>query len=69
MFRGHLFDVYLSGRRDHLLVVAKGQPIPSHQPLRWYKKREAAAVSDEIRMAVQRYGYYSRRIRKPQGGN
>lgn len=65
MFKGPWFDVYLSDRRDHLLVVAKGQSIPIHQSLaRWYKKRAAAAVSEEIRIAVQKDGYYSRRIRK-----
>lgn len=67
MLRGPWFDVYLSDRRDHLLVVAKGQSIPTHQPLaRWYKKRAAAAVSEEIKTAVRKDGYYSRRIRKPQ---
>jgi hypothetical protein len=61
-----MFDVYLSDRRDHLLVVVKGQPIPVHLQLeRWHKKRAAVAVSDEIKMAVQRDGYYSRRLRKP----
>ena len=28
-----MFDVYLSHRRDHLLVVEKGQPIPIDQHL------------------------------------
>jgi hypothetical protein len=62
-----MFDVYLSDRRDHLLVVEKGQPIPIHQHLgRWHKKRAAVAVSDEIKTTVQRDGYYSRRLREPQ---
>jgi hypothetical protein len=61
-----MFDVYLSDRRDHLLVVEKGQPISIHQHLgRWRKKRAAIAVSDEIKTAVQRDGYYSRRLREP----
>ena len=48
-----MFDVYLSDRRDHLLVVEKGQPIPIDQYLgRWHKKRAAVAVSDEIKTAV-----------------
>ena len=64
----HMFDVYLSDRRDHLLVVEKGQPFPIDQHLgRWHKKRAAVAVSDEIRTAVQRDGYYSRRLREPPG--
>jgi hypothetical protein len=63
-----MFDVYLSNRRDHLLIVEKGQPIPIHQHLgRWHKK--TVAVSDEIKVAVQRHGYYSRRLREPQGSN
>ena len=63
-----MFDVYLSDRRDHLLVVEKGQPIPIHQHLaRWHKKRAAVVVSDEIKTAVRRDGYYSRRLREPQG--
>ena len=63
----HMFDVYLSDRRDHLLVVEKGRPIKIHQHLgRWHKKRAAVAVSEEIKTAVQREGYYSRRLREPQ---
>jgi hypothetical protein len=63
----HMFDVYLSDRRDHLLVVEKGQSIPIDQHLgRWHKKRAAVAVSDEIKTAVQSDGYYSRRLREPQ---
>ena len=68
-----MFDVYLSDRRDHLLVVGRGQPIPIHQHLgRWYKKRAAVAVSNEIKTAVHRDGYYSRKLRtraarKPPG--
>jgi hypothetical protein len=64
-----MFDVYLTDRRDHLLVVEKGQQIPIAQHLgRWHKKRAAVAVSDEIKRAVQRDGYYSRRLRQPHGG-
>jgi hypothetical protein len=64
-----MFDVYLSDRRDQLLVVETGQPIPIHQRLgRWYKKRAAVAVSDEIKTAVQRDGYYSRRLRTRAAG-
>jgi hypothetical protein len=60
-----MFDVYLSDRRDHLLVVEKGQPIPidRHLGRRWHKKRAAVKVSDEIKTTVQREGYYSRRLR------
>jgi hypothetical protein len=62
-----MFDVYLSAKRDQLLVVVKGQPIPLHLHLeRWRKKRSAIAVNDEIKMAIQRDGYYSRSLRGPQ---
>ena len=64
-----MFDVYLSDRRDHLLVVGRGQAIPIHQHLgRWYKKRAAVAVSNEIKTAVHRDGYYSRKLRTRAAG-
>jgi hypothetical protein len=58
-----MFDVYLNHRRDHLLVVAKGRPIPIHSG-RWRKKKPAVAVSDEIKWAVQVKGYYWRKLGK-----
>ena len=65
-----MFDVYLTDRRDHLLIVERGRPIPIHQHLeRWHKKRATVAVSDEIKTAVQRDGYYSRKLRQSQGSN
>jgi len=64
-----MFDVYLNDRRDHLLVVAKGGVIPvAGTSARWRKnrwrkkKRKVVTVSDEIRLAVQRDGYYRRRL-------
>ena len=59
-----MFDVYLSDRRD-LLVVRKGFPIPLDDASgRWRKsKKRLASVSQEIRLAVQRQGYYMRRLR------
>ena len=64
-----MFDVYLNDRRDHLLVVAKGGVIPlAGTSARWpknrwrKKKRKVVTVSDEIRLAVQRDGYYRRRL-------
>ena len=58
-----MFDVYLNGRRD-LLVVRRGFPIPSSDASsRWRKgKRRVASVSEEIRRAVQRQGYYIRKV-------
>jgi hypothetical protein len=62
-----MFDVYLNDRRNYLLVVAKGQPIGVHRHLgQWHKKKATVAVSDEIKRAVQRDGYYSRRLRRAQ---
>ena len=58
-----MFDVYLNGRRD-LLVVPRGFPVPpSDASGRWRKrKRRVASVSEEIRRAVQRQGYYIRKV-------
>ena len=58
-----MFDVYLNERRD-LLVVSKGLPIPTHKSGRWRKsKKKVLKVSDEIKSAVQRQGYYLRKVR------
>ena len=60
-----MFDIYLSDRRD-LLVVRKGFSIPlSDAPAgRWRKsKKRVMAVSEEIRLAVQSQGYYLRRLK------
>nr|WP_225708092.1 hypothetical protein [Bradyrhizobium cenepequi] len=57
-----MFDVYLSGKRD-LLVVRKGLPIPTRTSGRWRKsKKKVVKVSDEIRSAVERQGYYRRKL-------
>lgn len=57
-----MFDVYLNEKRN-LLVVKKGLPIPSGEAGTWRKKKtKVASVSDEIRLAVQRYGYYRRKL-------
>ena len=59
-----MFDVYLNGRRD-LLVVRKGFPFPlGDASRRWRKsKKRVASVSAEIRLAVQKQGYYMRRLK------
>ena len=58
-----MFDVYLNDRRD-LLVVRKGLPIPPADVSgRWRKKKRAVSVSEEISRAVQRQGYYKRKIK------
>jgi hypothetical protein len=63
-----MFDVYLNEKRDRLLVVAKGQPIPTiDNSGRWRKKKGAVAVSDEIKLALQRDGFYWRRRAEHRG--
>ena len=60
-----MFDVYLNGKAD-LLVVSKGLPIPKSETGRWRKKKtKVAFVSDEIRLAIQRHGYYRRKLGEP----
>ena len=57
-------DIYLSTRRD-LLVVKKGCPMPLvASPGKWRKsKKRVFKVSDEIRSALERQGYYMRKLR------
>ena len=60
--RNTLFEVYLNDRRD-LLVVEKGTPLPHIDASgTWRKKKGVLKVSDEIRSAVQRQGYYLRKL-------
>jgi hypothetical protein len=59
-----MFDVYLNSKRD-LLVLPSGVPVPVTELTgRWRKKRRrsATSVSVEIRSAVQRRGYYVRKL-------
>jgi hypothetical protein len=57
-----MFEVYLNDRRD-LLVLKKGTPVPLVGASgKWRKKKGVLKVSDEIRSAVQRQGYYLRRL-------
>ena len=57
-----MFDVYLSDRRD-LLVVPKGSPIPAADAsARWRKRKKVLRVSDDIRLTVQSRGYYIRKL-------
>ena len=55
-----MFDVYLNTKRD-LLVVRNGLPIPDASG-RWRKMKKVASVSDDIKLAVQRQGYYMRKL-------
>ena len=57
-----MFEVYLNEKRD-LLVVRKGSPVPLiGAPGKWRRKKKVLRVSDEIRSAVQRHGYYVRKL-------
>ena len=58
-------EIYLSDKRD-LLVIKKGFPMPGPAGSRkWRKRRKSVLrVSDEIRSAVQRQGYYVRKLSK-----
>jgi hypothetical protein len=59
-----MFDVYFNDKRD-LLVLSKGSsmPVPG-SPSKWRKSRKRVfKVSAEIKSAVQRQGYYIRRLR------
>jgi hypothetical protein len=56
--------VYLNDKRD-LLVVRNGLPIPLPGASgRWRKreKKKVASVSEDIKLAVQRQGYYMRKL-------
>ncbi|MEH2537105.1 MULTISPECIES: hypothetical protein [unclassified Bradyrhizobium] len=59
-----MMDVYLNTKRD-LLVVKKGYPMPPIAALgKWRKsKKRVIKVSDEISAALQRQGYYMRKLR------
>jgi hypothetical protein len=57
-----MLDVYLNHKRD-LLVVQQGSSMPlDGSSGTWQKRRRSvASVSDEIRSAVRRQGYYMRK--------
>jgi hypothetical protein len=60
-----MLDVYLNNKRD-LLVVRNGLPIAvAGASGRWRKRKRGklTGVSEEIRIAVQKHGYYMRRLR------
>jgi hypothetical protein len=61
---GRMVDVYLSTKRD-LLVVKKGFPMPPVGAQgQWRKSRKKVIkVSDEINAALQRQGYYLRKLK------
>lgn len=59
-----MFDVYCNGKRE-LLVLRNGSAIPGVcSRNKWRKSRtRVLKVSDEIKSAVQRQGYYVRSLR------
>ena len=65
-----MFEVYLNEKHDRLLVIEKGHPIPVIENSgRWRKKKGAVAVSDEIKLALQKDGFYWRRLAEHRKGN
>jgi hypothetical protein len=67
---GCMFEVYLNEKHDRLLVIEKGYPIPIIENAgRWRKKKGAVAVSDEIKLALQRDGFYWRRLAEHRNCN
>ena len=64
-----MFEVYLNGKRD-LLVVRKGSPVPLIGARgKWRRKKKVLRVSDEIWSAVQRHGYYVRKLREAKNAS
>ena len=55
-----MFNVYLNTKRN-LLVVRNGLPIPDASG-RWRKMKKVASVSEDIKLAIQRQGYYMRKL-------
>ena len=67
---GCMFEVYLNEKHDRLLVIEKGHPIPVIENSgRWRKKKGVVAVSDEIKLALQKDGFYWRRLAEHRKGN
>jgi hypothetical protein len=65
-----MFEIYLNGKHDRLLVIEKGRPIPIIESSgHWRKKKRAVAVSDEIKLALQKDGFYSRRLAENRKSN
>ncbi len=64
-----MFDVYVNHRRE-LLVVRKGSRILVGTKDKWRKRnKKVVSVSKEIDLAVQRQGYYVRKLtekKRPQ---
>ena len=62
-----MFDVYRNEKRE-LLVLSNGSAIPvvCSQNIWRKKRRRVLKVSDEIKSAVQRQGYYVRSLRVPK---
>ncbi|MFK4654205.1 hypothetical protein ABIF97_004139 [Bradyrhizobium japonicum] len=58
-----MFDVYVNDKHE-LLVIAKGSPLARvGAPGKWRRKKtRVISVSQEIRSAVQKQGYYIRKM-------
>ena len=57
-----MFEVYLNDRHD-LLVTERGAQLPLCSASgKWRRRKKAVRVSAAIRSAVQREGYYLRKL-------
>ncbi|WP_342723502.1 hypothetical protein AAFG07_30740 [Bradyrhizobium sp. B097] len=57
-----MFDVYVNGKND-LLVVPQGARVPTQLSGNWKKKKRAVRlVSEKIRQDIIKRGYHSRNL-------
>lgn len=58
-----MFDVYVNEKRELLVVSCGSKPLISGQAASWRKrKKRIKSVSVEIRSAIERQGFYLRRL-------
>jgi hypothetical protein len=63
-----MFDVYINGKREFLVVSNGSRTFTSGQAVKWKKsKKRIKTVSAEIRSAVESQGFYLRRLNGKQG--
>ena len=56
-----MFDVY--SNMSVICWLCEGMPIPLPDASgRWRKKKKVASVSEDIKLAVQRQGFYMRKL-------
>ncbi|WP_141934491.1 hypothetical protein [Bradyrhizobium sp. UNPA324] len=63
-----MFDVYISEKRELLVVSCGSKPSVAGQPAKWRKsKKRIKSVSTEIRSAIESRGFYLRRLNAKHG--